>query len=468
MDKKNTPILKFKEKIAYGSGDFASNLSFHVVNCFLAFYLTEVFLLDAKAVSLMILIGGIWDAINDPMMGAIADRTNTVSGKYRPYLKWFAIPYGVLFYALFSGPDLNELGKLIFVWTTFISLRMVYTAINVPYSALMGVVSSNAEDRVSLSTFRFTGAFSAQLLVGSLTIPLVMLIGNGDNQRGWSITMGVFAVLAALTFLYCYKNTKERLKPEPQADTNLSDDITFLFRNVPFLIMFFVAICTLSNVALRNTVGPYYFEYFLGAKVGEAVFSLNLGIFPISFDLFSLFNTAGLSAFVIGCLFGGSITKLLGKKKALILLTLSNALIVISFYFISPDSLYLIFCLNIVASLLAGPTPALVWALYTDIADYNEWKFNRRSTGLIFSSTMFAQKFGYTIGASGTVGLMSMMGYVAGMEQNAETLNAILMSFSIIPGGLAILSGIILLWFPLDECQTKVIQDDLEIRRASH
>ena len=368
----------------------------------------------------------------------------------------------------FSGPELSDFWKIIFVFTTFISLRLVYTAINVPYSALMGVISKNAEDRVALSTFRFTGAFGAQLLVGALTIPLVTLMGNGDNQKGWAITMAVFGVLAAVTFLYCHKNTKERLKPEPQANTNLKDDVGFLFKNIPFLLMFFVAICTLSNVALRNTVGAYYFEYFLGAKIGETVFSLNLGIFPLDFDLKTLFDTAGLSAFVIGCLFGGRVAKLFGKKNALIFLTLSNAIIVISFYFIPPSSLHLIFYLNIIASLLAGPTPALVWALYTDIADYNEWKFNRRSTGLIFSSTMFAQKFGYTIGASGTLALMTLMGYVAGKEQNAETLNAILLSFSVIPGVLAILSGIIMFWFPLNEDKTKLIQDELEIRRASH
>ena len=467
MKTQNTPLLKFKEKIAYASGDFASNLSFHVINVFLMVYLTDVFGLNAAAVGLMLFVGGIWDAINDPMMGAIADRTNTTSGKYRPYLKWFAIPYGVLFYAVFAGPELGELGKLIFVWTTYISIKMVYTAINVPYSALMGVMSPNSDDRVSLSTFRFMGAFGAQLLVVLLTLPLIGLIGAGDEQKGWSITMAIFAVLSVLMFLFCFKNTKERIKPQPQVKVHVKDDIKFLLGNLPFLIMAVAGICTLANVAIRNAVTVYYFKYVIGVGEGP-VFSLNLGLFPLDFDIITVFMTTGSIAFLIGCAFSGHVGKLFGKRNGLIFLTLINAVAVISFYVIPPESVNLIFMVNIFASLVAGPTPAIVWALYTDVADYNEWKFNRRSTGLIFSATMFAQKFGYTIGASAAASMLALFGYVANQAQTPEALNGILMMYSIIPGGLALINGIILFWFPLTQKQTDMIQAELEVRRAAN
>lgn len=464
MEQSNTPILKLKEKVAYGSGDFASNLSFHVINVFLMVYLTDVFGLNAAAVGLMLFVGGIWDAVNDPLMGAIADRTNTSKGKYRPYLKWFAIPYGILFYAVFATPELSELGKLIFAWTTYISIKMVYTAINVPYSALMGVISPNSDDRVSLSTFRFMGAFSAQLLVVLLTLPLVELIGDGDQQKGWSMTMSIFAVLSVLMFLFCFKNTKERIKPQPAEKVHLKDDFKFLLGNVPFLIMAVAGVCTLANVAIRNAVTVYYFKYVIGVGQ-EPVFSLPLGLFTLDFDVTTIFMTTGSLAFLVGCAFSGHVGKWLGKRNGLIILTLLNAVAVITFFFIPPENINLIFAMNIIASVIAGPTPAIVWALYTDVADYNEWKFNRRSTGLIFSATMFAQKFGYTIGASAAASLLAFFGYVANQAQTPEAQNGILMMYSLIPGGLALINGIILFWFPLTQKQTEEIQAELAVTR---
>ena len=462
----NTPLLKYKEKIAYAGGDFASNLSFHAINVFLMVYLTDVFGLNAAAVGLMLFVGGIWDAVNDPMMGAIADRTNTPSGKYRPYLKWFAIPYGVLFYAVFAGPELGEIGKLVFVWTTYISIKMVYTAINVPYSALMGVISPNSDDRFSLSTFRFMGAFGAQLLVVLLTLPLIQLIGAGDEQRGWSLTMAIFGILSVGMFFFCYSNTKERIKPQPEKRVHVKDDIKFLLGNAPFLILAVAGICTLANVAIRNSVTVYYFKYFIG--VGEEpVFSLNLGLFPLHFDIITVFMTTGSIAFLVGCAFSGKIGKMFGKRNALIILTLINALAVISFYMIPPECVKLIFAVNIFASIIAGPTPAIVWAMYTDVADYNEWKFGRRSTGLIFSATMFAQKFGYTIGASVAAIILAFFGYIANQAQTPEALNGILMMYSIIPGVLALINGVILFWFPLTQEQTEEMQNDLTISRAN-
>ena len=177
--------------------------------------------------------------------------------------------------------------------------------------------------------------------------------------------------------------------------------------------------------------------------------------------------TTGSIAFLIGCAFSGKIGKILGKRNALIVLTLINALSVISFYIIPPESVKLIFAVNIFASIIAGPTPAIVWAMYTDVADYNEWKFGRRSTGLIFSATMFAQKFGYTIGASVAASMLAFFGYIANQAQTPEALNGILMMYSVIPGALALINGVILFWFPLTQDQTEIMQNDLAISRGN-
>ena len=279
--------------------------------------------------------------------------------------------------------------------------------------------------------------------------------------------MSIFAILSTLLFLLCYRFTNERVKPQANQNVNIKDDLSYLIKNIPFLIMAVAGVCTLANVAIRNTVTMYYFKYNLGVSA-DTIFALNLGIFPLNFDVTTVFMTTGALAFLLGCSLSGYVGKFFGKRNALIILTLVNSLAIISFYFIPYDALGLLFIVNIFASIIAGPTPALVWALYTDVADYNEWKFGRRSTGLIFSATMFAQKFGYTIGASVAASMLSYFGYVANQEQSSESLFGILIMFSLIPGIMAFINGIILFWYPLKEDFLVKVRNDLDSIRDNN
>jgi GPH family glycoside/pentoside/hexuronide:cation symporter len=456
------------EKIGYGLGDTASNLYFQFFNLFLFYYYTDVFGLNPAAIGTMYLIANLWDAVNDPIMGAIADRVQTKRGKYRPFLLWCALPYGLLGYAIFANPDLGEAGKLLYAYTTFIAFKMIYTAINVPYSALMGVISPRQDDRMALSTYRFIGAFGGGFVVSLMVRPLVKLFGGGNELLGFQATMAVFGVASVLMFLVTYATTRERVKPQLEKDVSVLEDLKILCRNRPWLIMIGAAICTLANVAVRGAVTVHYFKYYVGNS-DETILSLGRAGTPfvLDFDATTLFMSSGMIAFIIGVAFTGIVGRTFGKRNALVALTLANAVTVLSFFYIPPDAIVLMFVMNLLGNLLAGPTPALVWALYTDVADYGEWKFGRRATGLVFSAAMFAQKMGLTIGGAAAGWLLAAFGFVANQEQTPEVLMGIRVMFCIIPGALALLNGIILLLYPLSTAKTEQMHHELKAIRGT-
>ena len=468
LERTHTVNLRVAEKVGYGLGDTASNLYFQFFNLFLFYYYTDVFGLNPAAIGTMYLIANFWDAVNDPIMGAIADRVQTKRGKYRPFLLWFALPYGLLGYAIFANPDLGETGKLVYAYSTFIGFKMIYTAINVPYSALMGVISPRENDRVALSTYRFIGAFGGGFFVSLMVRPLVKLFGGGNELVGFQATMAVFGVASVLMFLITYATTRERVAPQLERNVSVLADLKILSRNRPWLVMIGAAICTLANVAVRGAVTVHYFKYYVGNS-DETVLSLGRAGTPfvLDFDTTTLFMSSGMVAFIIGVTLTGLVGRAFGKRNALVGLTLANAATIISFFYIPPDAVVLMFLLNLLGNLLAGPTPALVWALYTDVADYGEWKFGRRATGLVFSAAMFAQKMGLTIGGAASGWMLAAYGFVANQEQTPEALMGIRIMFCIIPGALALLNGIILLFYPLNTASTEQMYRELKAIRGT-
>ena len=452
----NLGKLSVREKIGYGLGDTASNIVFQFVNMFLLYYYTDVFGLPPATAATIFIVTRLWDAINDPMMGAVADRTSTRFGKYRPYLLWMAVPFGLVAYLAFANPDLSQSGKVIYAYATYIGLMMVYTAINVPYSALMGVMTPNAQERTSLSSYRFVGAFSGGLLISLSVRPLVEKLGDGDEALGFKLTMAILSSIAVILFLITFFTTKERVKPQRKSDSNILRDLGFLVQNRPWLIMIVAAVLTLANVAVRGSVTIHFLKYFVGDDGTPVWWFL---------DKTTLFFTTGSIAFILGVFFTGFFSRRFGKRNALMGLTVANGFVLIGFFFIPASAFTTMILVNVLGSFLAGPTPALVWAIYTDVADYGEWKFGRRTTALAFSAAMFAQKLGLTIGGSMSGFLLSHYGFVANTIQSADTLSGIRLMFSIIPGVLAIGNGIILLWYNLTEKQLETIATDLEERR---
>lgn len=444
--------LKFTEKLGYGLGDTASNFFFQVFNIFLLYYYTDIFGLSAAAVGMMFLVTKIVDAASDPVMGLIADRTNSRWGKFRPYLLWMAVPYAVLGYAMFANPDLSYTGKLIYAYVTYTLMMLAYTAINVPYSALMGVISSSSVERTKVASYRFFCAFTAAWLIGTFVTPLKNILGGDNEALGFQLTMAIFAVVSVGLFWICFATTRERVQPV-QEDTEIRRDIGALLRNGPWVALFLTAIFTLMNVAARNGSILYYFKYYVGDD-GTQIFLI--------FDKTAVFMSLGLLAMVIGTTLTKTLCDYFEKRRLLITLTVLNAVTMAAFYFIPPDQYWLMVAVNCIGTLLIGPTPPLVWAMYTDTADYGEWKSGRRTTGLVFSSLQFAQKLGLALGAGLTGVILGWFGFVANEVQTDTAMTGIRFLFSILPAVLALAGAAAVYFYTIDSKTIETFERELK------
>ena len=453
----NTQELKFTEKLGYGLGDTASNFFFQVFNIFLLYYYTDIFGLSAAAVGTMFLVTKIVDAVSDPVMGLIADRTSTRWGKFRPYLLWMAIPYGLCGYAMFANPELSYNGKLIYAYVTYTLMMLAYTAINVPYSALMGVISPLSTERTKVATYRFICAFIAAWLIGTFVTPLKNTLGGGDEALGFQLTMVIFAVLSVALFWISFLTTRERVTPL-QTRTNVRSDLKQLLKNGPWLALFIAAIFTLMNVAVRNGSLLYYFKYYVGDD-GARIFLI--------FDKTAVFMSLGLLTMIIGIAMTRTLSERFEKRSLMIALTMLNALCMAVFYITPPDQYWLMVTINCLGSLVIGPTPALVWSMYADCADYGEWKSGRRITGLTFSTLQFAQKMGLAVGAGLAGYILSLFGFVANEIQSATSLVGIRFMFSVVPAILAIAGALAILFYRIDSTTIKTMEQELRVQHGS-
>ena len=452
-----TEKLKFTEKLGYGLGDTASNFFFQVFNIFLLYYYTDIFGIPAAAVGTMFLVTKIVDAASDPVMGLIADRTTSRWGKFRPYILWAAIPYAVLGYAMFAGPELSDTGKLVYAYVTYTLMMLAYTAINVPYSALMGVISSSSIERTKVASYRFICAFAAAWLIGTFVTPLKNILGGDNEALGFKLTMAIFAVVSVALFWICFATTKERVRPV-QDQTDIRGDFKALLSNGPWIVLFAAAIFTLMNVAVRNGTIMYYFKYYVGDD-GTSIFLI--------FDKTAVFMSLGLFAMIIGTALTSTLCKYFEKRMLLIALTTLNAISMAAFYFTPPDQYWLMVTINCIGALISGPTPALVWAMYTDTADYGEWKTGRRITGLTFSSLQFAQKLGLAVGAGLAGIILGWFGFVANEVQTPESLAGIRFLFSLMPAALALAGAVSIFFYRIDSNTIKNFERDLVDSRGA-
>ncbi|MEZ4386462.1 MAG: MFS transporter [Candidatus Krumholzibacteriia bacterium] len=441
--------LSVREKIGYGLGDTASNLYFQMFINFLLFFYTDVFGIPAAAAGTMLMISRFWDALNDPMMGVIADRTSTRWGKFRPYLVWISIPIGVIGVATFYTPDLSVGGKIVYAYVTYTLMMMAYTAINIPYSALMGVLSPDSLERTSVSTYRFVLAFIGAFVVQGLTLPLVRLFGGGNQAVGFPLAMAVFAVVAAILFYVTFATTRERVQPPTGQRTSLRDDLRDLAGNRPWLVLLVMSVSSLAYAIIRSGSIMYYFKYYVGNE-GQA----------------ALFMVTGTVAVIVGVACTQVLSRRFGKKRLYIAVMGLSSVLTCLFYLVPREQIVLIFALNIVTMLIMAPQAPLIWAMYADTADYSEWKNERRATGLVFSAATFAQKFGIALGGGAAGWLLALFGFVANAEQSPETLRGIRLMMSVIPGVAAAVAAAAALWYGLDDVTMKGIERDLAARKS--
>ncbi len=451
----DTDPLKFKEKFGYGLGDAASNFFFQVFNLFLLYYYTDVYGLAPAAVGTMFLMTKVIDAVSDPVMGLIADRTETRWGKFRPYLLWAAIPYGLFGFAMFAAPQFSDTGKLVYAYATYTLMMLAYTAVNVPYSALMGVISPSSFERTRVASYRFACAFGAGWLIATFVTPLKNLLGAGDEQAGFRLTMMIFAVVSIVLFWICFATTRERVHP-PQAQSDIKADFSALLRNGPWIALFFAALFNLMNVPMRAGGTIYYLKYFVGDD-GSPLFLI--------FDKTAVFLSLQTFAMLAGILATQAVVKRFDKRRLMIGLTLGNATAMGIFFVIPPDQYWLMVAITCLGNFVVGPTLAIVWSMYADCADYGEWKTGRRTTGLIFSALQFAQKMGLALGAGLSGFVLSLFGFVANQEQSEGAMMGIRLMFSIFPGILAMLSALAIVFYGLNNDRVRQIEKELAERR---
>jgi glycoside/pentoside/hexuronide:cation symporter, GPH family len=462
---RNSPLLSFREKVAYGFGDLASVLYWQTFMLYLTYFYTDVFIIPAAAAATMFLVTRLFDGINDPIMGMIADRTQTRWGKFRPYLLWLAVPFAISGVLVFTTPNFGESGKIIWAYSTFILIMILYTAINIPYTALMGVISPNSQDRTSVSSMKFIFAFAAGIIISATLLPMTKALGGGSEQQGWQSAFIIYGIAAVIFFLIAFKGTKERVAPPTNQKMSVKKDLFELVTNRPWLILLATTLTFILFVAIRGSVTAHYFKYYIDVQTLKLPF---LSEQTYSFEaLVSAYNTIGQISSLLGVIVVLWVSKVLGKKKTFILFFIIAIISTGALYFLTAKQLGLIYFLQITGSMTGGPLSVLLWAMYADTADYGEWKRGRRATGLVFSASTMSQKFGWAIGAFITLNLMAGVGFQPNEIQSPESMRGLLLLFSVIPAAIGILSLIIYLTYPLSDEKVKHMTTELEARRAA-
>jgi len=442
-------MVSVKEKIAYGLGDTASNIVFQTVMLFLTFFYTDIYGISPAFVGTMFLVVRIIDAVTDPIMGAIADRTESKYGKFRPYLLWFALPFGVISVLTFTTPDFSEEGKMIYAFVTYTLLMLVYTAINIPYCALGAVLTADPKERVSVQSYRFVFAMLGGLMVTALTLPLMEFFGQGDRAKGYQLTILAMSILGVLMFLACFYGTKERINPPKEAvSRSYMDNFRQLWKNDQWRVLALVALCLMSGYVLRTTLAIYYVKYYLEMP-----------------DSITLFITLGMLGSMVGCIIAQPLAKRFCKVKLYIFIQILAAVLCASSYFVAADNVTLAIALYVVWNLVFNTGTPLLWAKMADTVDYGQWRTGIRTTGMVYSSIIFFIKLGIAVGGALGGWLLAGIGYQADVTQTEETKAGLLLAFSLYPAIGSLIVAFVMRGYRLND--QKVEEITLELKRAA-
>jgi GPH family glycoside/pentoside/hexuronide:cation symporter len=466
--------LSMREKFSYGFGDLASCLYWQTISLYLLIFYTDIFGITALAAGAMLGLSRPTDALFDPVIGMIADRTKSRWGKFRPFLLYGCVPLALAGFLTFTVPDLGATGKLIWAYVTFNAMMILYTTINIPYTAMLGVISPNPNERTALSSIKFVGAYAAGIIVSATLLPMAKVggwLGATTVQRGWQMSFAIYGVAAIIFFLIVFFNTKERVQPPKAQKTSLRKDLGDLVTNKPWLVLLATTITFILFVALRGNVTAHYFKYYVGSQTITLPDFLPKSVAGTQVwgweGLVSVFNTSNQVLSLIGVMLVPFFARMVGRKTAFVILFIVAILSTASFYLLRPDQMLLIYGINAVGSITGGPLSALLWTMYADTADYAEWKTGRRATGLVFSASIFAQKQGWGVSGGFTLLLMSSLGFVANQVQTAGSLHGLVELMSIFPAALGLVSLFLLLFlYPLNERTMSEIASDLKARRA--
>ncbi len=474
-------MAKLSEKIGYGFGDMSSSMFWKIFSYYLPIFYSNIFGLSLIDAGMLVLVTRLWDAVSDPMMGIIADRTNTRWGKYRPYLLWMAAPFSICGILLFTTPDWGYAGKLIWAYVTYVLMMTVYTGINVPYGALLAVVSDNSKEKTIFSSYRMFFAYAGSFISLFSWEPMCNWFEHSCGlsiANSWQAAMVVIAVACFVLFICTFKLTRENVKTV--STVSIGADFKSLFKNSPWWILIAATMCFNLFVAVRGATVAFFFTSIIPSD-------LHIIFFGLSFLFFSgLFLGVGEIANMVGVGLTVPICNVIGKKSTFfivnVLLVIFSLLFYFSFMSISYESqlgMWVMLLLQIVISVLTGIMSPLVWSMYADVSDYAELRFKTASTGLIFSSSSMAQKFGGAFGGAAVLWLLDAYGYItpdaaqklgidpASIVQPESAISCLWALISLIPAGIAVLAALVIWTYPLTNRRIDDIVNRLREQRGA-
>jgi len=482
--------LTVLEKIGYSLGDLAANLIFQTLVTFLAFYYTDVYRIPADTAQWIILAVGLLGAfVFTPLMGLVADRTRTRWGKFRPWILWTAIPFGVFALLAFSTPDLAPHGKVIYALITYTLLVAVYVANNLPYGALSGVLTGSMAERNSMSSYRFVAVMIAQFIIQVLLLPLVLILGGGDKAVGFSNTMALFAAVGTVFFLVTFFTTKERVVPEATQRSTIGQDIADLAANRPWQLMLVLTILVFITLALKGGMYVYYFKYYMdGAEL--AAFLENIGFNRFIGGLnalltgvgltefqwpkdaptsaLSLFSACGIVCGIIGIGLSKALADRYGKRNVFGAALFVSTLCLLAFMRFSPHAVGWVIVAGMLHGFFYGITTPILWSMVADVADFSEWKNNRRATAIVFSAILCGLKIGLSVGGWLVARILAVYAYDAdAAAQPAAAVHGIQLAVSLYASIPFLLAVALLFFYEIDKRTETRIEQDLAARRRA-
>jgi sugar (glycoside-pentoside-hexuronide) transporter len=445
--------ISFGEKFGYGLGDLAANFVFQALMALQLDFYTETYGLTADQTAAMFLVVGLSSACFNPVMGVIADRTHTRWGRFRPWLLWTSFPFGIIGILTFTTPHFSPMGKLIYAWTTYLMLRLIYAANNVPYASLNGVMTDDPNERNSIATYRQMFANSAGFIVGTLAVPMVKFLGGGDSARGYQLTMGSFLGLSIVLFLIAFSVTKERIQPDARQETSVLKDLGDLIHNGPWITLFLVTVFYFTALLIRGNVMLTYFDKLAGNRL-----------------IFSYFSGCGLISLLVGVACSTAVVKKLGKRSTFFWSMLLTGLCCIALYFIPPTATVPIISLEVLRQFCFGCSGPVLWSMMGDVADFGEWRTGRRATGTVTSAVVFALWIGVALGSFCASRLLGLYGYSSqkGAVQSAHALEGIRLTASVYAGAAFLAAAVCLIFYGISMKLNLTISHDLAERRKGY
>ncbi len=458
MSKKSPDRIGLGEKLGYGIGDLSAGLMLNFFGFFLLYYFVDLGGLAPAAIGLMLLITKLIDAFTDPMMGAIADRTRTRWGRYRPYLLFAPVPLGITMVLIFSAPEgLSDTALMIWAYATYTLCMLAFTATNVPYGGLLGVISPSSQARSNVTGFRMFFSALGGILVGALGTTLVRELGGGDEKLGILLTISCIAAVSVFCLLTTFATTNERIPPAEE-NGSLSGDLTVLLQSVPWIAVAIAAVLGVTAIAARAASAPFFFKYVVGDD-GTPVF--------LFFDRPALFLTALALGQVSGVIIGSFVQRWFEKSHLLISAGILKASMITLFYFLPLDAVWPQTVVQYFVGIGFGFLMVLSYSMFTDIAEFIDWKSGRQMTALVIAASVFGVKAGIAFGSGIPGFVLDWTGFVSEAEQTETALMGIQLAFAVIPAGVMIPAATALLFYNINKQTIREIEMDLSTRRAA-